>query len=48
MPNTNTVNSNWRTLRTTVDAIEAATGYDILSKVDPAIQAVIEARVDNL
>jgi DNA/RNA endonuclease G (NUC1) len=30
-----------------VDAIEAATGDDFLSNVDPAVQAVIEARVDN-
>jgi DNA/RNA endonuclease G (NUC1) len=30
-----------------VDAIEAATGDDFLSDVDPAVQTVIEARVDN-
>jgi endonuclease G len=38
----------WRNFRVSVDAIEAATGYDFLSDVDPAVQAVIEARVDNL
>jgi len=30
-----------------VDAIEAAAGDDFLSDVDPAVQAVIEVRVDN-
>ncbi|HEX7836428.1 MAG TPA: DNA/RNA non-specific endonuclease [Kofleriaceae bacterium] len=37
----------WRNFRVSVDAIEAATGEDFLSDVDPAVQAVIEARVDN-
>ena len=39
--------ADWHTFRVSVDAIEAATGYDFLSDVDPAVQAVIEARVDN-
>ncbi|MCS7004682.1 MAG: DNA/RNA non-specific endonuclease [Cytophagales bacterium] len=48
MPNTQTVNSQpWGNYRTTVDAIEAATGYDFLSNVPASIQAVIESRVDN-
>lgn len=38
----------WRNFRVSVDAIEAATGDDFLSDVDPAVQAVVEARVDNL
>lgn len=46
-PNTNSVNSDWKTYRTSVDAIEAATGYDLLSAVSTTIQATIEARVDN-
>ncbi len=37
----------WRNFRVSVDDIEAATGDDFLSDVDPAIQAVLEARVDN-
>jgi endonuclease G len=37
----------WRNFRVSVDAIEAATGEDFLSDVDPAVQAVIEARVDH-
>jgi endonuclease G, mitochondrial len=46
-PNTNSVNSDWKTYRTSVDAIEAATGYDLLSAVPTAVQAVIEAKTDN-
>jgi len=47
-PNINTTNSDWKTYRTSVDAIEAATGYDLLSNVSTSIQSVIEAQVDNL
>jgi endonuclease G len=50
MPNENALISkgaDWKTFRVSVDAIEAMTGYDFLSDVPPAIQAVIEARVDN-
>lgn len=47
-PNINTLNTDWKVYRTSVDAIEAATGYDILSAVSASIQSVIEARVDNL
>lgn len=48
MPNNQTVNSQtWGFYRTSVDAIEAATGYDFLSNVPTAIQSVIEAAVDN-
>ena len=39
--------ADWHSFRVSVDAIEAATGQNFLSDVDPAIQAVIEARVDN-
>jgi endonuclease G, mitochondrial len=50
MPNSNSLiglGDPWRNFRVSVDAIEAATGEDFLSDVDPAVQAVIEARVDN-
>jgi endonuclease G len=47
-PNINTVNSDWKTYRTSVDAIESATGYNLLSNVSSGIQSVIEAKVDNL
>lgn len=48
MPNVQTVNSQpWGFYRTSVDAIESATGYDFLNNVPTAIQSVIEAAVDN-
>jgi endonuclease G len=50
MPNSDSLiglNDPWRNFRVSVDAIEAATGDDFLSDVDPAVQAVVEARVDN-
>ncbi len=50
MPNSDSLiglNDPWRNFRVSVDDIEAATGDDFLSDVDPAVQAVIEARVDN-
>ena len=39
--------SSWGNYRTTVDAIEANTGYDFLSNVPSSIQSVIESRVDK-
>ncbi|MCX2494119.1 DNA/RNA non-specific endonuclease [Pedobacter sp. PF22-3] len=47
MPNTNGLNTNWRTFRTTVNSIESATGYDLLSNVSTTIQNVLEAATDN-
>lgn len=46
-PNSNSISTSWATYRTTVDAIESKTGYDVLSNVSAAVQEVIEARVDN-
>ncbi len=48
MPNDQNIGTNWRQYRTSVDAIEQQTGYDIISKVSPSVQNVIEARIDNL
>lgn len=48
IPNTNAIGFNWKNYRVSVDAIEAATGYDILSKLPQAFQADLEARIDNL
>ena len=50
MPNENTQIGkfdDWHNFRVSVDVIEAQTGYDFLSDVDPAVQAVVEARVDT-
>ena len=46
-PNDNSVSTGWGTYRTSVDAIETATGLDILSAVSTAVQQTVEARVDN-
>ncbi|RYU78085.1 DNA/RNA non-specific endonuclease [Hymenobacter persicinus] len=46
-PNTQTVNTDWAAYRTTVDAIEAATGYNLLSAVSSTVQSTIESRVDT-
>lgn len=48
MPNSQTIDSNWRLYRVSVDFLEQKTGYDFLSKIPQAIQDVLEARVDNL
>jgi endonuclease G len=47
MPNSGTINTDWRTYRVSVDQVEALTGYDFFSNVSPAIQSSIEATVDN-
>jgi endonuclease G len=47
-PNVNSINTNWKTYRTSVDAIESATGYDLLSNVPASVQTAIESVVDNL
>ena len=46
-PNNNSLSSDWKSYRTSVDAIESATGYDLLSAVPTSVQSVIEAQVDN-
>jgi len=46
VPNDNALTGSWGQYRTTVDAIEAATGLDLLSAVAPATQQVLEARPD--
>lgn len=46
-PNTNSVNSQWGNYRTSVDVIEAATGYNLLSALPESLQLIIEAQIDN-
>ncbi|RAK69726.1 DNA/RNA non-specific endonuclease [Hymenobacter edaphi] len=45
-PNDNSVDPDWAKYRTSVDAIEAATGLDLLSLLPVETQAQLEARVD--
>ncbi|MCB2377026.1 DNA/RNA non-specific endonuclease [Hymenobacter sp. BT635] len=46
-PNDNALDTAWGSYRTTVDAIEQATGYDVMSQVPAPVQATLEARVDT-
>jgi endonuclease G len=46
-PNRDDVRTSWGTYRVSVDAIEAATVYDLLSSVAPSVQAVVERSVDT-
>jgi endonuclease G len=47
MPNSQSINSDWKTYRVSVDQVESLTGYDFFSNVPVATQAVIESTVDN-
>ncbi len=47
IPNSGSINSDWRTYRTSVDQVEALTAFDFFSNVPSSIQNVIEATVDN-
>lgn len=48
MPNNQTVNANnWGFYRTSIDAIETATGFDFLSGLPADIQSALESAVDN-
>jgi len=48
MPNTQTVNSHpWEYYRLSVDELEALTGYDFLSSLPVALQAILEAKTDD-
>ena len=44
---TNAINPDWGTYRTSVDAIEAASGLDLLSNLPLEVQAIVEAGVDQ-
>jgi endonuclease G len=46
-PNDNSLSTNWGSYRTSVDAIEATTGYDLLSALPASIQSTLEARTDT-
>jgi DNA/RNA endonuclease G (NUC1) len=43
MPNTQTINTDWHTYLTTVDAVEALSGYDFFSNLPEPYQRCIEA-----
>jgi endonuclease G len=45
LPNGNDLSDDWRAYQTTVDRIELATGYDLLSAVPVETQAILEAQI---
>lgn len=47
MPNSNRLDEQWQTYQTSIDRIELATGYDLLSDVPDTVQAELEARRSN-
>jgi endonuclease G len=47
MPNDNSINSDWHTYLTTVNAVEALTGYDFFANVPDIVENSIEAGVDG-
>jgi len=47
MPNDNSINSDWHAYLTTVDAVEALTGYDFFANVPDIVENSIEAGVDG-
>ena len=47
IPNTQDISTNWSIYRTSVDHIEAETGFNFLSNIPDSIQAIIEAQTDN-
>jgi len=47
IPNNNSVSSDWRVYRVSVDDVEALTGYDFFSNVPSSIQSAIESTVDS-
>ncbi|HEY5838013.1 MAG TPA: DNA/RNA non-specific endonuclease, partial [Pyrinomonadaceae bacterium] len=47
VPNTNDTNPDWTTYLTTVDAVEALTGYDFFSNLPEPIQRCVEAGING-
>ncbi len=48
MPNNNSVGTDWKQYRTSVDNIEKETNLDILSRLPDSLQATLESKVDKL
>lgn len=47
LPNQQKIDPDWKTYKVSVSQLEKLTGYNFLSNVSPAIQKVIESKVDN-
>ncbi len=48
IPNNNSVGTNWRSYRVSVDALEAITGLDFFSRIVDEVEPILEAKVDDL
>jgi len=48
MPNSDNVEGDWQDYLTTVDRIEIATGYDLLSEVPEEIQEIVESQREEI
>lgn len=48
VPNNNSVSSNWKSYRTSINAIEAAIGRDLLQNVSVLKKAYLKAKVDSV
>ena len=48
LPNSQTISSDWKVYRTSVDDIELKTGYDFFNQVPDNIENVIESSVDTM
>jgi endonuclease G len=47
IPNNNSVVSDWKQYRVSVDYVESMTGYDFYSNVSTSIQSTIESKIDT-
>ncbi len=47
IPNDQGISRDWTQFKTTVNAIENMTGYDLLENIPNAIESVLESRLDN-
>ena len=47
MQNDQGISTNWRNFRTSVNAIESLTGYDLFENINNSVESVIEAQVDD-
>jgi len=45
MPNDPTVNSDWKTYKTTVDEVERTSGYDLLSLLPDKLESAVESNL---
>ncbi|OEK08632.1 endonuclease [Flavivirga aquatica] len=47
VPNSQNISRDWTSFRTSVNAIESLTGYDLLENIPNSIESVLESRIDN-